>query len=199
MESKLKPHDIKEILSNQQTDAFAKLRLRQQAEYIAKGVQVGEDQELDQKFDRQRKELYESIEKREQWIKELEATDNYDQISNELSQDDPYGLTKDAHNQERPLEPDAQSEYFKGFTQGYKLQELAPEVNEIFIKNGNPNQERIKGMMEARDQHTKDKALEPSSDISPEIWDELDTNKREIESGRSLAKEVDKGKDIDRS
>tara|TARA_R110000868_G_scaffold1211_4_gene9405 strand:- start:20587 stop:21186 length:600 start_codon:yes stop_codon:yes gene_type:complete len=199
MESKLKPHDIKEVLSNQQTDAFAKLRLRQQAEYIAKGIQVGEDQELDQKFDLQRQDLYEGIQKREQWIKELEATDNYDQISNELSQDDPYGLMEYAEGKERPLEPDAQSDYFKGFTQGYKLQELAPEINHVLINSGDRNDERMKGMIEARNQHTKDKALDPSSEISPEIWDELDTNKREIESGRSPSKEVDKGKDIDRS
>ena len=203
MESKLKPHDIKEVLSIQQSGAFAKLRLRQKGEYTAKGIQFGEDQELDQKFDAQRKELFESIEKREQWIKELKATDNYDQISNELSQDDPYGLTKDANNQERLLEPDAESDYFKGFTQGYKLQELAPDLNEAFIKSGNPDDERIKGMKDATEQHTKDKERDRDLDrnLDKEIWDEMTrdlTYPDRTKDDPDKDKDKDKDVDIDR-
>jgi hypothetical protein len=194
MASKLKPRDIKELLSKQNAKAFDQLNLRHQAEYTAKGLKPGDDPELDKKFDTQKDNLFESIQKREQWIKELEATDNLDQISNELDADDPYELNTDDKGNQRPIEPDAQSDYFKGFTQGYKLQELAPDINEAFINSGNPNDERIQGMKDGREQHGKDKDLD--SDISPEIWDELNTNKGEIETGRSQTKEPDKGKDI---
>ena len=53
-------------------------------------------------------------------------------------------------------------------------------------------------MMDAKEQHAKDKSIQLSSEISKEIWDELDTNKSEIDSGHSRGKDVDKGKDIDR-
>ena len=198
MEPKLKPRDIKELLSKQNSKAFDQLNLRQQAEYIAKGKERGDDPELDKKFDAQKDALFEKMEKREQWIQELRAVDKSEQVVNELKAEDPYELDLDAQGNKRPIEPDAQSEYFKGFTQSYKLQELAPDINDVFIKSGDPSNERIQGMMDAQEQHAKDKSIQPSSEISKEIWDELDTNKSEIDSGHSRGKDIDKGKDIDR-
>ncbi len=180
--------------------AMKKLLLRQEAEYEGRGIQPGEDSTLDNKFISQIEDLEDKFDERQTSLKDHRIQDKLNEFYQDFIQEsDPYGLEKDIDGTNRPLEPDAESDYFKGFTQGYKLQELAPDVNEAFIKSGNPNDERIKGMKEAREQHAKDKAVEPSPEISKEIWDELDTDNTKMESTHSRSKEIDKGKDIDRT
>jgi|GEM_PF-5555636 len=182
-------------LKEDEQKAMNRLLLRQEAEYEGRGIRPGEDTSLDNKFISQIEALEDTFDERRSSLKDHRNQDKLNEFYQEVKQEpDPYGLGQALDGTERPVEPDAESDYFKGFTQGYKLQELAPDINEAFINSGNPNDERIQGMKDGREQHSKDKDLD--SDISPEIWDELNTNKAEIETGRSRAKEPDKGKDI---
>ncbi|MEQ8524675.1 hypothetical protein [Gracilimonas sp.] len=182
-------------LKEDEQKAISRLLLRQEAEYEGRGIRPGDDTSLDNKFISQIEALEDSFDERRSSLKDHRNQDKLNEFYQEFIQEpDPYGLGQTTDGTDRPIEPDAESDYFKGFTQGYKLQELAPDINEAFINSGNPNDERIQGMQDGREQHNKDKELE--SDISPEIWDELNTNKGEIETGHSREKEPDKGKDI---
>jgi hypothetical protein len=187
MGKKLNQYDITEALSKQQSKAFDTLNLRHQAEYVAKGIRPGDNPELDKRFEKEKEDLHQKMLKHEQWIKELESSERFDQIVDELKADDPYQLNRD-----NLPEPDPSSDYFKGFQQGYKLQKLVPELNEQLLQSGPSDDLRMQGMQDGAKQYEVDRELDPEMDIQPEPSDDLRT--QDMEDG---AKEYEADRDPD--
>lgn len=165
--------------------------MRQAAEYIAKGVQKGDDLELDKKFSAQLQELSQLIRDREHRLKTLQSNSDQKEISKELSNSDPYGLNKDQDGKKLPDEPNAQFDYWKGLKWGQTLQYHDEKIANRIIEMA-PNDDVGKGLRDGQEIQKKDKAQNKERSISPEIWDEM---KMDI---TQPAHDFDKGKSQDK-
>lgn len=183
MNNRLNAIEIDLKLKREQVNAWDRLQLRQSAEYIAKGIQPGDDTALNKKFQQQKDDLYQKMLKREQEIKELEQTEQYDQISDELNSDDPYGLDLGVE------EPELTDEYLKGFNHGYRLQRSGPELADTLINLKNPDSSWAKGVKDGQKQYDQER----DRDISPEIWDELKSDVTGTDKGYDKNREIDIG------
>jgi len=186
-------------LGKEQVKALDQLLLRQQAEYTAKGLKPGEDPKIDEKFKEQKNSLQDKIRVRNKELQTLLGNGNIYEFEKKLDEYDPYNLGKNRDGTKRPLEPDAESDYFRAFNYGYKLQELAPEIAQVVKDSNITEDDRLKGVKDGIRQRENEKDLGPEKSISPEIWDELNQATKDITQGRGRSpdRSKDKDKDID--
>jgi len=181
-------------LSEQHLRAWNRLLRRHEAEYTAKGLQKGDDQSLDQKFQEQKSELKSIIDKRSKEFHRYVKEDRVNEFSQRLDKEiDPYGLDSGID------EPELTDDYLKGFNHGYRLQSHDPTLADRLIKAAGPDSDWRKGAEDGQKQQDKEKSMDASKNISPEIWDELNQATKDITQGRGRSpdRSKDKDKDID--
>lgn len=192
MEPSLNPIEIELSVKREQVNAWDRLRLRQTAEYTAKGVEPGDNPDLDKKFQQQKKTLYKKMLKREQWIKELQATEQYDQIKIELAADDPLDMNQFKDGTRRPPEPDARSDYIRAFNTGYRLRTSEPGLAKRVAAISPGDDSRLQGLHDGMTQNDKEHDKEIKKDIEQDIWKELSDTDKDITRDRSRSRDIDK-------
>lgn len=178
-------------LSEQHLRAWNHLLRRHEAEYSARGLQKGDDHSLDQKFQEQKSELKAKIDKRSKEFRDHVEEDRVDEFNKRLDEEvDPYGLDTGVE------EPALTDDYVKGFNHGYRLQSHDPNLADTLIQMRDPDQEWRLGAQDGQKQYDKEREKDAEKYISKEIWDELDINSQDIESGMDKDKTPNKDKDI---
>lgn len=182
-------------LMRDETIARNQLLFRQEAEYEGRGIQPGDDPEIDEKFDKQVDALNEKFQDRLGSLRAHAKDQKLDDfIQYDMGQTDPYDVNKMDDGTPRPLEPNVESDYISAFNLGYRLNKSDPKLAKTISEKTKGDAPQMAGLKDGITEHEKEivKERETPKDIHPDIWKELNESGNDITGDDSRDREPPK-------